>query len=110
MTKTYYYIEAMHIPAREPFKYDAVHFCVLDKKISLDEYIKIIDETENEVIIEENVDYPRLFKYYTTKAYAQQILKQIIERRSAKFNTHLDLPKVPNMMVDMIKDTFKEKK
>ena len=109
MTKTYYYIEALHIPARSPFKYDSVHLCVLDRCISFNEYVKLLEENENEVIVEENIDYPRLFKYYTTKAYAQQILKQIIERRAAKFNKHLDLPKVPNMMTDMIKENFKEK-
>ena len=66
-TQTYYYIDIMHIPAREPFKHDSINLCILDRKISLNEYVKIVDETEHELIIEENVDYPRLMKYYKTK-------------------------------------------
>lgn len=107
MTQTYYYIEALHIPAREPFKHDSVHLYVADRKISLNEYVKILEETENEVIVEENIDYPRLFKYYKSKIYAQQILNKIIERKNEKINKHVDFPKIPNMMTDMIKENFK---
>ncbi len=108
MTKTYYYIEAMHIPARDPFEYDSVHLCVLDRKISFKEYVKLLEENENEIIVEENIDYPRLFKYYTTKAYAQQILKEINERKETKSKKIFDFPKVGNMLTDMITENFKK--
>lgn len=107
MTKTYYYIEALHIPARAPFSHDSVHLCVLDRKVSFNEYVKLIDEDDISVIIEENIDYPRLFKYYKTKEFAQMTLNKLLESRK---KPTLDFPKVPNMMTDMIKENFKEKK
>lgn len=79
LTHTYYYIDVSSAPYWDGTL--VTNLTVLDRKITFTKYIKIICETEDKIVIEENPgDYPRRTMYYKTKSYAQNILSELLKK------------------------------
>ena len=68
-----YYIDVFHINYND---LEITHKYVADKKIMLDDFTKIIENSEDYVILESNYDgTPRLLKGFKTKEAAQRTLQ-----------------------------------
>lgn len=93
--KTYYYIETTTIKGKPPFINDIIQRWVADRILHFNEFMYIVSENDNEIVVEENPgDYLFCRKYYKNKDFAKKILEEIIknedEAKLLKYKTNTE--------------------